>query len=248
RIARLLAAGHGGQTLLSQPTYELVRDYLPKGVRLRDLGQHRLKDLVRPEHVYQVDAPDLPGDFPPLKTLAARPHHLPVQRSPLLGREREVAELVALLRRPEAGLVTLTGPGGVGKTRLALQVAAEVLDGFADGAFLVPLAALTDPELVVSAIATALRVPETGGRSLLATLQDALRDKRLLRVLDNFEQVVAAARAVAELLRVAPGLKVLVTSRVVLHLRGEQEYPIAPLALPDPTRPPPPETLSQYAA
>ncbi len=143
-----MSAGHGGQILLTATTYELVRDHLADGVALRDLGERRLKDLTRPEHVWQVVADGLPADFPPLKTLDARPNNLPAQPNAFIGREPQIAEALALLRRPDVRLLTLTGPGGTGKTRLALQVAADLLDDFADGVWFVDLAPLTDPMLV----------------------------------------------------------------------------------------------------
>jgi class 3 adenylate cyclase len=146
RCARLRAAAHGGQVLLSGATYELVRDALPHDVSLRDLGAHRLKDLTRPERVYQLLLPGLPTGFPPLKTLDTRRHNLPVQPTSLIGREREVAEVRERLLEPETRLLTLTGPGGTGKTRLALQVAVEVLEDFPDGAFFANLAPINDPE------------------------------------------------------------------------------------------------------
>ncbi len=248
RVARLLAAGHGGQILLSAVALELTRDALPTGASVRDLGEHRLRDLYRPERIFQLLDPALPAEFPPLKSLDARPHNLPLQPTPLVGREREVAEVVDLLRRAEIRLVTLTGPGGTGKTRLALQVAADVLDAFMDGVWFVDLAALTDPTLVPGAIAGVLGVREDGGRALTDTLADFLRDRHLLLVLDNLEQVVAAATIIASLMAAAPGLKVLTTSRVRLGLRGEHEVAVPPLELPDPQRRESPERLTQYAA
>src|SRR5579859_1542294 len=248
RAARLASAAAGGQVVLSSSTQELVRDSLPPGVELRDLGSHRLKDLIRPEQIFQVVAPGLPADFPPLRTLDSRPHNLPRQTTALIGREHAVADVVALLRQPAVALVTLTGPGGTGKTRLGLQVAAELLEDFADGAWFVELAPISDSALVASAIATTLGVRETVGKSLNESLKDHLLDKRLLLVLDNFEQVTAAAPLVSELLAAAPGLKVLATSRIVLHLRGEKEYAVPPLALPDPRQLPSLERLAQYEA
>src|SRR5919199_1035129 len=236
RTARLLAVGHGGQVLLSHTTADLVRDQLPDGVAVQDLGLHRLKDLQRPEHTFQLGAPDLPSDFPPLTTLDARPNNLPVQRDPLIGREQEVAAVLQLLRRTDVGLVTLTGSGGTGKTRLALQVATDLLDAFPDGVWFVDLAPITDPALVVSTIAHTLGITEVGGHALGDTLTASLRDKHLLLLLDNFEQVAA------------PALTVLVTSRAPLHLSGEHEVPVPPLALPDPTQPPTPARLAQSAA
>jgi predicted ATPase len=233
RVARLLSAGHGGQVLLSLPTEELVRDHLPEETDLRDLGERRLKDLFRSEHVFQLIAPDLPAEFPPLRTLGDHPNNLPPQPTPLVGREREVDAVRTRLLRSEVRLLTLTGPGGTGKTRLALQAAAELLEEFEDGAFFVPLATVTDRELVVSTVAGTLGVMQVGGRPILERLEDYLREKRLLLLLDNFEQVLEAATVVAGLLAAAPDVKAIVTSRIPLRLYGEHEYPVPALALPD---------------
>jgi predicted ATPase/class 3 adenylate cyclase/DNA-binding CsgD family transcriptional regulator len=248
RIARLLAAGHGGQILLSRATQELVRDHLPPGTELRDLGEHRLKDLFRPEQIFQLVASDLPTDFPPLRTLDQRPTNLPAQATPLIGREREVAAVCALVQRPEVRLLTLTGPGGTGKTRLGLQVAAEMIDAFTDGVYFVALAAISDPAPVLSAIAQALGLSESGSQPLHELLHAYVRNKHVLLLLDNFEQVLAAGTDVATLLEVAPRLKVLITSRTVLHLYGEHEYVVPSLTLPDPKHLPPLERLTQYEA
>lgn len=248
RVSRLLNTGHGGQTLLSLATQELVRDQVPEGVQLRDLGSHRLRDLIRPEEIFQVVAPPLQVDFPPLKTLDARPHNLQTQPTPLIGREREVEQVCTQIRREQVRLLTLTGPGGTGKTRLALQIAADLLDDYKDGVYFVALAPLSDPSLVVSTIAQALGVKESGGRSILQSLQDYLREKSLLLALDNFEQVTAAAPQVAELLANCSTLNVLVTSRIPLHVRGEHEFPVPPLALPNIKHLPALDVLSQYAA
>ncbi len=248
RVARVLSTGYGGQVLLSTVIYELVRDALPAGASLKDLGEHALKDLLRPEHVYQLTIPDLPTDFPALKSLERHPHNLPVQPTPFLGREHEVTGVCDLLRRPEVRLVTLTGPGGIGKTRLSLQVAAEMTDQFADGVFLVALAPVSDAELVVPTIMQTLSIKETGGQPLLTQLKSVLKDRQMLLVLDNFEQVVDAAVQVAELLAACPRLKIIVTSRVVLHLQAEREYTVPPLSLPNPKHLPDLVTLSQYEA
>jgi len=248
RAARIAAAGHGGQVLLSQTTHSLVEQALPGGMTLRELGAHRLKDLQQPERLYQLVLPGLPADFPPLKTLEIHQHNLPIQPTPLLGREDEVTALAALLRREEGRLVTLTGPGGIGKTRLALQVAAELVETFADGVWFVRLARLVDPTLVVPTIAQTLGLKELGSQSLAETLRTHLADKHLLLVLDNFEQVVGAAPEIAALLETSRGLHVLVTSRLALHLRGERETPLKPLPLPQRGQRIPPEALSQYAA
>jgi len=246
--ARIMSAGHGGQVLLSQTTRELVEHALPEGIRLLDLGVHRLKDLQQPGRLFQLAIAGLPDDFPPLKTLDRFPHNLPIQPTPFIGREKEVAAVAARLCHEEVRLVTLTGPGGTGKTRLALQVTAEVSDRFADGAFFVDLAPLSDPELVIPAAAQVLGIKEIGGQPLLELLKASLREKRLLLLLDNFEQVVQAARPVAELLATCPHLKLLVTSRMALHVRAEQEFAVPPLALPDLKRLPDLVALSQYEA
>jgi predicted ATPase len=248
RVARLLAAGHGGQILLSLAIAELVREQLPPEVLLRDLGSHRLKDLSLPEQIFQLVVPNLLTDFPPLQTLAAQRTNLPTQPTALIGREREIADVATLVHRADVHLVTLSGPGGTGKTRLAFQVAAELLDDFADGVYFVDLAPITDPELVASAIAQTLGVKERGTRPLLEELKASLRERQLLLLLDNFEQVLDAASLIVALRAAAPDLKVLVTSRTVLHLSGEYEYAVPPLALPDRAHVPPVEGLTQYAA
>lgn len=248
RSARLMSAGHGGQVLLSQATYELVRDGVLEGMTLVELGEHRLKDLIRPERIYQLVAPGLPSDFPPLRTLDRRPHNLPIHRTPLIGREREVQAVSDLLAREDVPLVTLTGPGGIGKTRLGVQVAANLIDRYEDGVFLVELASISNPTLVASTIAHTLSVAVTAGRPVVDTLVERLRDRRLLLVLDNFEQVLAAAMVVDDLLRRCPTVSILVTSRAPLQLRGEHEFPVPPLKVPDAGRSVVPTALSQYEA
>ncbi|HEV2236250.1 MAG TPA: NB-ARC domain-containing protein, partial [Ktedonobacterales bacterium] len=248
RAARIAAAGHGGQVLLSDATEALARDQLPEGVTVRDLGPHPLKDLQRAERIFQLVIPELPGEFPPLKTLDSRRSNLPLQPTALLGREEALEATCTLLRRQDTRLVTLTGPGGIGKTRLSLQVAAELLSEFRDGVWFVRLSRLSDPELVLHTIADALSLKEAQGWPVAERLHEHLHEKQLLLVLDNFEQVAPAAPAVAAMLAQSAGLKVLVTSRVALHLRGEQEFPLAPLPLPEPGKPLAPERLAQYAA
>jgi predicted ATPase len=213
KAARIAAAGHGGQVLVSAATAALLED------ELRDLGEHRLKDLSAPERIYQLGA----GEFPPLKSLYRT--NLPVPATPFLGRERELAEALALLDGTR--LLTMTGPGGTGKTRLALQAAAEVSDRFPDGVFWVPLAPLRDPRLVLEQAGQAL-----GAKDGLA---DYISDKRLLLLLDNFEHVIAAADDLDELRTSCPNLKLLVTSRELLGLPGEQAYPVPPLGPADGT-------------
>jgi predicted ATPase/class 3 adenylate cyclase len=248
RVARLQAAGHGRQTLLSLPTYELVRDHLPAGVQLLDMGEHRLKDLLRPERVYQLVTPDLPSQFPPLKTLDNRPNNLPRQTTAFIGRDKEIEVVAALVRKPDVALVTLTGPGGTGKTRLGLQIAADLLDDFSDGVWFVELAAITEPRLVVPTIAQTLGVKEAGGTPIIDTLKAYLKEKELLLLLDNFEQVSDTTGGISELLAACPRLKVLATSRVPLRIRGEKEYAVSPLELPDLKHLPSLERLTQYEA
>jgi len=248
RVARLLSVGHGGQILLSEATAALTRDDLPPQAMLEDLGAHRLKDLTRPERVFQLTVPDLPADFPPLVSLDHRPHNLPIQPTPLIGREHDIRAVHNLLTRDDIRLVTVTGPGGAGKTRLSLQVAAEVIDRFMDGVFFVALAPITNPELVPVTIAQALDIRDVGGRPVLDILKDFLRKRQLLLLLDNFEQILLAAPVVSELLSASLELKILVTSRAPLELRGEHELPVPPLAFPNPQRLPRLDTLSQYGA
>jgi predicted ATPase/class 3 adenylate cyclase len=246
RAARIADAAHGGQVLVSGATHGLVEHDLPEGASFRDLGKHRLRDIAHPEHLYDVVIEGLPADFLPPRTLDARPNNLPLQLTSFVGREREIAEVRRLLSRTR--LLTLTGVGGTGKSRLALQVAAEVLPEYRDGVFFVDLSPVHDPALVPSAVATALGVPVSPGQPVLETVKDRLHDNQLLLLMDNFEQVVDASPIVEELLLAAPMLKVMVTSRVVLSLRGEQEYVVPPLEPPDPDRLPDLPALRQVEA
>jgi predicted ATPase len=249
RVGRIMAAGHGGQILLSLATQELVRDQLPADITLRDMGERRLRDLIRPERLFQVLAPDLPESFPPLRTLDYRPNNLPAQTTSFVGREADLSEVRRTLLQPQVRLLTLTGPGGMGKTRLALQAAADLLDDFEQGVFFVPLASLDSPDQVVPAIAQTLGAVPLGGGGIADRLKSYLREKQLLLVLDNFEHLLDAGPAVLELLAAAPQLKLLVTSRALLRLSGEHDYSVPPLLeLPDPARLPTLEQLTQYAA
>jgi predicted ATPase/class 3 adenylate cyclase/DNA-binding CsgD family transcriptional regulator len=246
--ARIMSAGHGGQVLLSQTTRHLVEHHLLAGVSLRDLGEHRLKDFPQKSQLFQLVIADLPTDFPPLKTLDTHPHNLSVQPTPLIGREREAAAVQQILLSEDVRLLTLTGPGGSGKTRLGLHVAAELSGHFTDGIFFVNLAPISDAELVVPTIAQTLGVKESPTQSMVEQLQAFLQEKLLLLVLDNFEQVVSAAPQLSDLLAGCSQLKLLVTSRTVLHLSAEHTFAVPPLSLPDLNSLPDPVTLSQYEA
>jgi predicted ATPase/class 3 adenylate cyclase len=242
RAARVAAAAHGGQVLLSEATRALVEEALPGDAGLLDLGEHRLKDFDRPIRLFQLTAPEFRRDFPPLRTLEV-PTNLPAERSAFIGRDRELAELVELIRGRR--LVTLTGPGGTGKTRLALRAAAGLLVDSPGGVFFVDLAAISDPGLVPSTIAGTLRVREEARRPIEDALVDHLRPREVLLVLDNFEQIIEAAPIVGKLLDGAPRLKTLVTSRIPLRVSGEQEFPVPPLAVPHDGSPEP-DQVSQY--
>ncbi|HET9581796.1 MAG TPA: tetratricopeptide repeat protein [Gemmatimonadota bacterium] len=247
RVARIVSAGHGGQILLSQAVERLAANRFPEGVALRDLGERSLKDLTQPERLFQLVSDGLPAEFPPLDTLDARPHNLPAQPSPIVGRERDIEEVRRLLVRPDVRLVTLLGPSGAGKSRLALQVAAEVVDRFRDGVYNVEMAVVHEPDQVAGAILEALGVkPE--GKSSEEALREHLRPRELLLLLDNFEQVLDAAPLVADLLRNAPRLTILVTSQAPLRLRGEHEQPVSTLAVPGPRAPRQIERLASYDA
>jgi predicted ATPase/class 3 adenylate cyclase len=247
RVARIGAAGHGGQILLSQTTESLAAGDLLPGVSLRDLGTYRLKDLREPEHLFQVMHPDLPTDFPRLKSLGVLPTNLPRQLTSFIGREREKAEVRRLLATTR--FLTLTGSGGAGKTRLALQVTAEALEEFRDGAWLVELAVLSDPSLVPNAVASALGVPEQPGRVLTETLADFLRGKSVLVILDNCEHLVAACAHLTDaLLRACPNLIILATSREALGVTGETTWRVPSLSAPDPQRLPSLERFVRYEA
>jgi predicted ATPase/class 3 adenylate cyclase/Tfp pilus assembly protein PilF len=233
RCARLLSAAHGGQILLSAATEELVRDALPQGVSLRSLGQHRLKDLQRPEHIFQVVHPELLTEFSSLRTLNAVPNNLPLQLTSFIGREREMQEVKELLKHTR--LLTLTGSGGCGKTRLALQVAADLLEDYPDGVWFVDLSTLTDPALVPSTVAATLGIHEEPGRPALATLAEALKSRTLLLILDNCEHVVGACAQLAEaLLRTCPNVRIVATSREALGIAGEVAWRVPSLSLPQP--------------
>jgi predicted ATPase/class 3 adenylate cyclase len=234
RAARIADAAHGGQVIVSDATRGLVEHALPAGVSLRDLGPHHLRGIADPERLHQLVVEGLRADFPPPRTLDARPNNLPPQLTSFVGREEEIAEVERLLDRSR--LLTLTGPGGSGKSRLALRVAGELLTRFEDGSFFIDLSPVTDPDLVPAAVAKALGVPEAAGRPVLEEVKEHLRHRELLQVVDNFEQVAEAGHVIEELLVAAPRLRTMVTSRVVLSLPGEQEYEVPPLHVPDAAR------------
>jgi predicted ATPase/class 3 adenylate cyclase len=228
RAARISNAAHGGQVVLSETTAVLVERDPIEGAGLRDLGKHRLKDLSEPETIFQVSIPGLSEDFPQLRTLDAIPNNLPAQVTSFVGREEELARALELLET--ARVLTLTGPGGTGKTRLALQVAAEVSDQFEDGVYFVDLSPVTEVEVVPSAILHAIGLAASAkGQSPEERLLEQLRGMNLLAVLDNFEHLLPAAPLVAALAAAVPRSKVIVTSRAPLRIRGEQEMPVPPL-------------------
>ncbi len=247
KVSRICTIGHGGQILLSESARGLIEQAAAPGVSVRDLGAHRLKDLHRPERIAQLLHRDLPAEFPPLRSLDSLPNNLPHQLTSFVGRDREMAEVRRMLETTR--LLTLTGSGGCGKTRLAMQVAAELVDRFPDGVWLVELGALSDDAQVAQAVASAVGVREQPGRPLLATLTDDLQPRHLLLVLDNCEHVLAGSAHIAySLLSASPHLRILATSREPLGITGEVAWRVPSLAVPDPVRLPPLERLSEFDA
>ena len=245
--ARIAASAHGGQVLISETTRGIVEEKLPAELRVRDLGAHRLKDLVKPERLYQLVIQGLPETFPPLRTLDAVQNNLPTQLTSFVGRGAEVDDAKRLLRKTR--LLTLTGPGGIGKTRLSLQIAAESARDFPGGVYFVPLSAVRDPDLIGSTVAQVLGIPVAGSRLPIDGVSEYLHDKTILLVLDNFEQLLPGGAATAsKLLQAGADVKLLVSSRAVLHVYGEQELGVEPLRLPDRHALPGLEAVSQYEA
>jgi len=232
RAARIMSAAYGGQALVSHSVAELLADRLPSDVSLRDLGGLRLRGLPAPERVYQVLHPRLCDGFPPLRSLEATPNNFPQKLTSFIGRERELLEVEALLQATR--LVTLLGMGGLGKTRLSLEVGAKLMDRFDDGAWFVDLASIRDPSLVASEVAKALGMHEEPGRPLVESLSAHLKPRKTLLILDNCEQVIGAAASLANaILGAAPHARIIATSREPLRVPGEQTYPVLPLPVPD---------------
>jgi predicted ATPase/class 3 adenylate cyclase len=233
RTARISHAAHGGQVLISAATRILIGNRFPEGSRLRDLGEHRLKDLELPEHLFQLTIPNIRSDFPPIRSLNNCPNNLPAQITPLIGRDKALTDVCELIRRSDVRFVTLTGAGGVGKTLLALQAATTLLADFADGAFVVDLSVVTDLKAVPVVIATSLGVEEAGTQPLMSRIIERLREKRLLLLLDNLEHVTAASKEIAAILEACPRVRILATSRVSLSVRSEYTFNVPPLDVPN---------------
>jgi predicted ATPase/class 3 adenylate cyclase len=234
RVARLLAIGHGGQVLVSGASADLAQGELPPQAALRDLGAHRLKDLTHPEQVYQLVVPDLPGEFPPLRSLEALPNNLPLQLTSFVGREVEILTITETLGKHR--LITLVGAGGVGKTRLALQVGAELLDSYPDGVWLLEQAPISDGDLIPSALASLFQVREAEHRSITEAIVHSLKPRHALIIFDNCEHVVeAAARLIDTILRNCPQIRIIATTRQGLGIAGEAVHRVASLAVPTPS-------------
>ncbi|HVO00663.1 MAG TPA: tetratricopeptide repeat protein [Candidatus Cybelea sp.] len=234
--ARICDVGHGGQIVLSNASRNALLGRLPAAVRIRDLGTHRLKDIRFPETLCDLVIEHLPTNFAPIRSLSNRPNNLPTALTPFIGRAAEKAELVRMLCRAEVRMVTLTGVGGSGKTRLSIEVARSLLDKFPDGVFQVPLAAVPQARLVAPTIAQTMGVPEFPGRSVVETISRTIGGRRILLVIDNFEQVLPAADALEQLLNDCPNLKLIVTSREGLNIAPEREFPVLPFTVPDPAQ------------
>ena len=246
-VQRIMSAGHGGQILLSDTTENLLNSQFPTEVSFRDMGKHKLKDISNPVRFFQVVVPDLQSDFPALRAIDVFPNNLPTHLTNFIGREREISEVKQELN--EHRLVTLTGSGGTGKTRLSLQVAAELLDSYPNGTWFIELATLTDPDLIPQTILSAIDIKKQQGKTPLELLQEYLHEKQTLILLDNCEHLISAsAQVVNALLRAAPQIKILASSREALGIRGEVSYPVPSLAMPDIKHLPLLEQLSQYEA
>jgi predicted ATPase/class 3 adenylate cyclase len=246
RVARILSAGHGGQILLCNVTAALLMSLNRADIKLKYLGSHQLKDLTQPAEIYQALVPGRQEEFPPLNSLSNRPHNLPILPTVFIGRQKELAEARGLLST--CRLLTLTGPGGTGKTRLGLQLAAEVSDEFEDGTYFIPLASIRNAALIPSAIAQGLGLRESAERPVIESLKSYLHENRILLLVDNFEHVIEAAPLMSELLADAHWLKIVTTSREALRVYGEQVYYVEPLSVPDADPDTPVEVLSRNEA
>jgi predicted ATPase/class 3 adenylate cyclase len=246
RASRIAGLAHGGQIVVSAAVHALVGAALPAGASWRDLGEHRLRDLETVERLWQVVIDGLPSEFPALRSVGVPVGNLPTRLTTFVGRDRELAEVLELAAAGR--LLTLTGPGGTGKTRLSLEVGARSADRYPDGVYFVPLEPITEASLVAATIAQRLSLPDRGGPSPVDRLREHLHDRRLLIILDNFEQVIDAAPLVSELLADAPGLGILATSREALRVYGEREYPVPPLAVPEPNTVRDTTLAAQYGA
>lgn len=247
RIQRVMSIGHGGQILLSNPACELVRGQLPANVTLRDIGEHRLKGLLNLEHLWQVDVPGLPQDFPPLQSLNKIPNNLPAQLSSFIGREEEISEVRQALEAHR--LVTLTGSGGTGKTRLSLEVAAAEIEQFPDGVWFIELAPLFDPNLIPQTILAVLHLSEQVGKTALKVLEEQLYSKKMLFIMDNCEHLIqGCATVVHRLLVTVPTLKILASSRELMGIHGELSWHVPSLKLPDTNLFVQADQLTQYEA
>lgn len=248
RAARICAAGHGGQVLLSETTKALIENELPENISLKYLGEHELKDLAFPEKLYQLNIKGLRNDFPALRSKTQLKTNLPENLIKLIGREKEIEYVKDLIANEDVRVLTISGPGGIGKTSLALRSCSELLDSYKDGVFVAFLASIDDQDLVPSAIIQALGLSEHGDEPAMEILKKHLHDKQLLLFLDNYEQITDAAWVISELSAACPNLKIIITSRIVLHIKGEQEYSLSPLAVPQKKDIIEIEGVSQFAA
>jgi len=247
RTQRIMSAANGGQILISSDAYENLKGNVPAGISFRDLGERRLKDLIQPMRLYQISAPELPTDFPPLKTLDARPNNLPIQLTSFIGREKEMQEIKNKLSGTR--MITLLGPGGTGKTRLSMQTGADLIDDFINGVCITELASLTDPDLISITIARSLKISEQPGQGAEITLVNHLKDKELLLILDNCEHLIEpCAHTVEKLLQNCQQLKIIATSREALRINGETIYSVISLSFPTQKQRYSPEELSRFEA
>lgn len=247
RTQRIMSVAYGGQILISENTNEMFSEKATDSVSVRDLGNRRLKDLIQPVKLFQILSSEIPADFPPLKTLDARPNNLPVQLTNFIGRETDISEIKKTLTNSR--LITLLGPGGTGKTRLSMQIAADMIDEYSNGVFIAEMAQISDPSLVIQTLMNCLGVNEVKGQSQELTLAEFLKDKEMIIILDNCEHLINECAELAEKLLIkCRKLKIIATSREALNSSGERTYRVPPLSLPDPNLKNSPEKLTQYEA